>query len=119
MSAHLKNAFETGKIMIVDEVDAGLHPLFLEEIIRMFHDPEINTGSAQLICTTHAVNLLDLDIFRRDRIFFTEKDAETATSELFSLDEFSVRKSENIWNGYIYGRYGTIPMITKGQSPWG
>jgi len=118
MSSHLKRAFETGKTLIVDEFDAGLHPLLLEEIIRMFHDPEINTGNAQLIFTTHAINLLDLDIFRRDQIFFTEKDAETAASELFSLDDFSVRKSENIRNGYIYGRYGAIPMIAKGKSPW-
>jgi AAA15 family ATPase/GTPase len=118
MSSYLRRAFENGTTMIVDEFDAGLHPLLLEEIIRMFHDSNINTGNAQLIFTTHAINLLDLDIFRRDQVFFTEKDSNTAVSELFSLDEFSVRKSENIRNGYIYGRYGAIPLIAKGGSPW-
>jgi AAA15 family ATPase/GTPase len=118
MSTYLRQAFEHGKIIVVDEFDAGLHPLLLEEIVRMFHNPSINRGNAQLVFTTHAVSLLDLDIFRRDQIFFTEKSAKTASSELFSLDEFSVRKSENIRNGYIYGRYGAIPLITRGSSPW-
>jgi AAA15 family ATPase/GTPase len=118
MSTHLKKAFESGRTMVVDELDAGLHPLLLEELVRMFHDPEINTGDAQLIFTTHAVGLLDLDLFRRDQIFFTEKTRDTASSELFALDEFSVRKAENIRNGYIYGRYGAIPNIKSGASPW-
>jgi AAA15 family ATPase/GTPase len=119
MSPHLKSAFEKGKTMIVDELDAGLHPLLLEEIIRMFSNPQVNVGNAQLIFTTHVVTLLDLDIFRRDQIFFTEKNMETAASELFSLDEFSVRKTENIRNGYMHGRYGAIPLIAKGQLQWG
>jgi AAA15 family ATPase/GTPase len=118
MSSHLKQAFEHGKIMVVDEFDAGLHPLLLEEIVRMFHNPSINTGNAQLVFTTHAINLLDLETFRRDQVFFTEKNGESAASEIFALDEFSVRKSENIRNGYMYGRYGAIPMIAKGSSPW-
>lgn len=118
MSSHLKTAFETGKTLVVDEFDSGLHPLLLEEIVRMFHDSSINVGNAQLIFTTHAISLLDLSIFRRDQIFFTERNRSTAVSELFSLDEFPVRKSESIRNGYIYGRYGAIPVITKGRSPW-
>jgi AAA15 family ATPase/GTPase len=118
MSSHLKQAFESGKTIVVDEFDAGLHPLLLEEIVRMFHNPSINSGNAQLVFTTHAISLLDLDVFRRDQIFFTDKDSGTASSELYSLDEFSVRKSENIHKGYVYGRYGAVPLIAKGQSPW-
>jgi AAA15 family ATPase/GTPase len=118
MSAYLKEAFEEGKTMIIDEFDARLHPLLLEEIIRMFHDPGINKMGAQLIFTAHSVSLLDLGLFRRDQIFFTEKSVPEASSELFSLDEFSVRKSENIRNSYMYGRYGAIPEIMQGQSPW-
>jgi AAA15 family ATPase/GTPase len=118
MSEHLKNAFETGKTLVVDEFEAGLHPMILEKIVKMFHDPDINKGNAQLVFTAHAVSLLDLDVFRRDQIFFTEKNAGTAVSELFSLDEFSVRKSENIRNGYLFGRYGAIPAILEGASPW-
>jgi AAA15 family ATPase/GTPase len=118
MSTHMKRAFETGKIMVVDQLDAELHPLLMEEIVRMFHNPEINKKNAQLIFTTHGVNILNLDIMRRDQIYFVEKNANTAVSELFSLDEFSVRKSENIRSGYLLGRYGAIPLVLQGGSPW-
>jgi AAA15 family ATPase/GTPase len=118
MSTHIKKAFETGKTMVVDELEAGLHPLLLEEIIKMFHDPDININNAQLIFTAHAVSLLDPDIFRRDQIYFTEKDMNSAASELYSLDEFPVRKSENIRKGYLVGRYGALPAIREGLSPW-
>jgi AAA15 family ATPase/GTPase len=118
MSAYFKEVFEKGKTMIIDEFDTRLHPLLLEEIIRMFHDPGINKMGAQLIFTAHNVSLLDLGLFRRDQIFFTEKRVSDAASELFSLDDFSVRKSENIRNSYMYGRYGAIPEIMQGKSPW-
>ncbi len=68
-------------------------------------------NGAQLIFTTHATSLLSLDIFRRDQIYFTEKNNETGESDLYSLDEFSVRKTENIEKGYMQGRYGAIPYI--------
>jgi len=118
MSTHLMRAFKSGKTLIVDELDAGLHPLLLEEIVRMFHDPDINHGNAQLIFATHDVNLLDLSLFRRDQIYFTEKESRTATSALFSLDEFSVRRKESVRNGYLNGRYGALPNIRQGGSPW-
>ena len=60
---------------------------------------------------THAVNLLKLDLLRRDQIWFTEKDSKTGISDLYSLDSFSVRKDENIQKGYINGRYGGVPFI--------
>ena len=61
--------------------------------------------------TTHATNLLDLELLRRDQIWFTEKNPETGVSDLYPLDSFSVRKEENIQRGYINGRYGAIPFI--------
>jgi len=64
-----------------------------------------------LIFTTHATPLLSLSTFRRDQIYFTEKNNETGVSDLYSLDEFSVRKTENIEKGYLLGRYGAIPYI--------
>ena len=64
---------------------------------------------AQLIVTTHETTLLSLETFRRDQIYFTEKDADSGVTDLYSLDEFSVRKTDNIEKGYLLGRYGAIP----------
>ena len=72
---------------------------------------KINKSNSQLIFTTHAVSLLNLELFRRDQIWFTEKDPKSAISDLYPLDSFSVRKDENIQKGYINGRYGAIPFI--------
>ena len=114
MSVYLRNAFKQGKIMVVDEFENSLHPLIVEELIRMFHDSAINSSGAQLIFTTHNTNILSLDLFRRDQILFVEKDQNTAVSEMYSLSDLSVRRDENIRNGYIHGRYGGIPNILRG-----
>ena len=79
--------------------------------MNLFRDSEINKNGAQLIATTHETSLLSLDTFRRDQIYFTEKDANTGVTDLYSLDEFSVRKTENIEKGYLMGRYGAIPFL--------
>lgn len=107
----LKDAFEKGKTIIIDEIENALHPLLVKSLIEMFHNPNINKNGAQLIFNTHEVSLLDLDLFRRDQIYFVEKDYETAQSDLYSLDEFSPRKTENIQKGYLQGRYGAIPNL--------
>ena len=75
---------------------------------------EINKNGAQLIFNTHDVYLLDLDRFRRDQIYFVEKDNSTGITDLYSLDEFSPKKTENIGKGYLQGRYGAIPMVGLG-----
>jgi AAA15 family ATPase/GTPase len=116
MTPHLQTAFEKGKTIIVDEIENSLHPLLVEEILKMFSDPIINKSNAQLIFSTHDVNLLSLDNFRRDQIYFLEKNPKTASSEIYSLDEFPVRKGENIRKGYLQGRYGAIPFIGGGAS---
>lgn len=110
----IRKALKTGKTMIVDEIDSCLHPMLVRYLIDLFNDPEINKNGAQLIFNTHDVSLLDQDIFRRDQIYFVEKDNKTAMSDLYSLAEFSPRKSEDIRKGYLQGRYGAIPAILPG-----
>ncbi len=66
-----------------------------------------------MIFTTHATNLFNFDLLRRDQIWFTEKDYETSISDLFPLDSFPVRKGENIEKGYRNGRYGAVPFIKE------
>ncbi len=111
LAPFLKYAFDNSRVIIIDELEKSLHPAIVEYIIKMFNNKKINKSNSQLIFTTHATNLLNLELFRRDQIWFTEKDPKTATSDLYPLDSFSVRKDENIQKGYINGRYGAIPFI--------
>ena len=107
----LKDAFEKGKTLILDEIDKSMHPSLVKFIMNLFRDSDINKAGAQLIVTTHETGILTLDMFRRDQIYFTEKDSKTGVTDLYSLDEFSVRKTENIEKGYLMGRYGAIPFL--------
>lgn len=107
----LKRAFSSSKVIIVDEFERSMHPKLVEFIIKLFNNPDINKYNSQLIFTTHATNLLDLELLRRDQIWFTEKNPSNGITDLYPLDSFSVRKDENILKGYINGRYGAIPFI--------
>ena len=106
-----KDAFENGKTLVVDEIEKNMHTHIIKHLVDMFRNPEINKNGAQLIFTTHDTSLLSLETYRRDQILFTEKNNNTGVSELYSLDEFGVRKNENIQKGYLLGRYGAIPFI--------
>lgn len=114
----LKNVFENGKILVIDEIERSLHPSLVEMIIKFFHNPEINKGNAQLIFNTHDTNLLSLELFRRDQIWFAEKNPEKGATDLYPLDDFPVRKTENIQKGYLNGRYGAIPFVAMGSGLW-
>ena len=111
----LKRAFEvTGETICIDEFDRSLHPELVQYLIDLFNDETVNKCNAQLIISTHTTSLLSQEHLRRDQIYFTEKNNETAETELYSLDEFSVRKREDIRKAYLLGRYGAIPNINKG-----
>lgn len=114
----LKEAFEKGKTIVIDEIDKSLHPLLVKYIIQLFHNNKINKNNAQLIFNTHDTNLLSLDLLRRDQIWFAEKDVKKGATELYPLDDFSVRKTENIQKGYLNGRFGGIPFVADGNCPW-
>jgi hypothetical protein len=103
-------ALRKGIPLLVDELDASLHPLLAIELIRLFNSPSSNPNGAQLIFNTHDTNLLSSGVLRRDQIWFTEK-GQDASSHLFSLSDFKPRRQENIENGYLQGRYGAIPFI--------
>jgi len=104
-----------GKTLILDELDVRLHLLIAKMLINLFHDEGQNKSGAQLIFTTHDVKLLDQQLFRRDQIWFTEKDELTKGTRLFSLLEFGPRKDENVEKGYLAGRYGALPFIPTGK----
>lgn len=102
-----------GLVLVVDELDTSLHTLLVRELVRLFHQPESNTGDAQLLFSTHDSALLDApNLFRRDQVWFAEKDRDQASS-LVSLAEFSPRKNEALERGYLIGRYGGIPFLSN------
>ena len=105
----------SGDILVIDELESSLHPLLLEGIVKLFHDPIQNPHGAQLIFTTHNTNLLNPEIFGRDQIWFTEKDHSKGSTDLYSLSKFKPRKNENLEKGYLLGRYGAIPFFKGGS----
>jgi len=113
---------DKNKILVIDEFDARLHPLLSRTLIRYFHR---ESKQAQLIMTTHDVTLMKGDaqrlgkrLFRRDQIWFTEKNHDQAT-QLYSLSEFkkedgaSVRQDESYEKKYLEGRYGGVPVLDE------
>lgn len=104
------DVLQNGYVLVVDELDTSLHPSLLRNLVGMFHDPTINRRGAQLVFTTHDTNMLDGDLFRRDQIWFVEKDRDLQ-SHLYPLTDFSPRKQENFERGYLQGRYGALPFI--------
>ena len=105
------NSLLDGRTLLVDELDTKMHNSISTWLIDLFHDPKQNQKGAQLIFNTHNQLLLDLSRFRRDQIWFTEKDNNTGSSMLFSLAEFGERKDRDIQKAYNLGRYGAIPFI--------
>jgi AAA15 family ATPase/GTPase len=100
-----------GLTLVVDELDTSLHTLLVQALVRLFHRPEVNTGGAQLIFTTHDTSLLDAyGLFRRDQVWFVEKRPDQSSS-LYPLLDFSPRKNEALERGYLQGRYGALPFL--------
>lgn len=115
MSGPLLDTLQKGRVLVVDELDARLHPLMTREIISLFNHKATNPNGAQLIFNTQDTNLLDNRLFRRDQIWFVEKDQQGA-SHLYSLAEFKVRNDKDYERGYIQGRYGAVPYLSHIQT---
>ena len=113
----------TGTTLVIDELDAKIHPVLLRHIIMMFNNMEINTHKAQLIFTSHDLSTMNNDVFRRDEIWFVAK-GKAQNSKLYSLVEFkdtkggSVRNDEKYDKRYLEGRYGADPYL-KTIIDWG
>lgn len=111
LAGPLIETLEQGSILLVDELDARLHPLLSQAIIKLFNSAQTNPNHAQLIFTTHDTNLLSHKLWRRDQIWFTEKQ-ENGASDLYSLAEYrGVRSDAAFARDYIQGRYGAIPYL--------
>ena len=111
----LLDVLEKGGVFFADELDIKLHPLLMRNILLTFTDKEKNSNNAQLIFTTHNTIYMDMDLLRRDEIWFVEKD--NGVSKLYSLDDITnekgekVRKDSNYEKHYLLGNYGAIPNL--------
>ncbi|MGB3655273.1 MAG: ATP-binding protein [Rivularia sp. (in: cyanobacteria)] len=110
LSGLLIQTLKEGDVLIIDELDARLHPLITTAIVELFNSKEANPNNAQLIFMTDDTNLLSNKLFRRDQIWFTEKNRYGAT-DLYSLAEYKIRNDASFESDYIKGRYGAIPYI--------
>ncbi|WP_435235907.1 AAA family ATPase [Psychromonas sp. PT13] len=105
------DSLKNGYILIIDELHDSLHPKMVKYLVELFHCNKTNPNNAQLIFTTHETSILNQDVFRRDQIWFCEKNKSQETT-LYPLTDFSPRKDrENIELGYLAGRYGALPFI--------
>ncbi len=106
-------ALRQGSIVLFDELDASLHPTLSAELLRLFHSPVTNPRGAQLIFTSHDTSLLNH--LNRDEVWLTEKRADGST-RLGALADFAgerVRKSQNLENAYLHGRFGALPQVDQ------
>ncbi len=108
----------TGTVLVIDELDAKIHPVLLRHIIMMFNDMNINRNKAQLIFTSHDLSTMNSEVFRRDEIWFVAK-GNAQNSKLYSLVEFknekgeSVRKDAKFDKQYLEGKYGADPYLRR------
>lgn len=108
----------SGTVLVIDELDAKIHPVLLRHIIMMFNDMSINRHKAQLIFTSHDLSTMNSEVFRRDEIWFVAKE-NAQNSKLYSLVEFknekgeSVRKDAKFDKQYLEGKYGADPYLKR------
>jgi AAA15 family ATPase/GTPase len=106
------NVFANGEVLLIDEIDASLHPVLTRFLVKKFHNTSTNPHNAQLLFSTHNTSLLDQELFRRDQIWFVEK-GDDGASKLYPLTDFKPRNNEALERGYLHGRYGALPILDE------
>lgn len=110
-------ALEQGYTIVVDELNTHLHPLMTKFLVNLFHNEDLSKSNAQLIFTTHDTSILNQDVFRRDQIWFCEK--QNKATKFYPLSDFKVRKDKtNLENDYLLGRFGALPYFKEILSSW-
>jgi hypothetical protein len=112
------DSLSAGRILLADELDGSLHPALVGELVRLYQNPDTNPRGGQLVFTTHDSQLLgnagDERTIGRDQVWFTEKD-DLGRSRLYSLADLRPRKDEAVERRYLAGRYGAIPILSRGE----
>jgi energy-coupling factor transporter ATP-binding protein EcfA2 len=105
------------RVYVIDEIDRSLHPLLSKGFVRAFLDACVSNGS-QLVFTTHDTTFLDLDLLRRDEIWFANKRMPEAFTELYSLSDYKVRTDLKVDKAYLQGRFEAVPPIETELPGW-
>lgn len=107
----IESVLANGGILLVDELERELHPMLVEFIVSKFQSKRTNPNGAQIVFTTHNTELLNMELLRKDQLYFVDKRREDGVSELYSIREFATRTTDNIRKGYLLGKYGATPDI--------
>ena len=107
----IESTLQKGGVLLIDEIERELHPMLVDYIVAKFQSKDSNPKGAQIIFTTHNTELMNMELLRKDQIYFADKERETGLSELYSISEFSTKTTENIRKGYLLGKYGATPDV--------
>lgn len=107
----IESALRTGGILLVDELERELHPMLVNYIVAKFQSKSSNPNGAQIVFTTHNTELMNLELLRKDQLYFVDKRDKDGSSELYTISEFSTRTTDNIRKGYLVGKYGATPDV--------
>lgn len=110
LTAPILDTLDRGKILMIDELDSGLHHDLIVALLKLFHSEETNPHNAQLIFNTQNTNLLSSDLFRKDQIYFVSKNRYGEAS-LTSAADFMLRPGANLQKKYLEGRFGAVPYL--------
>ena len=111
----IKDALDSGKTLLVDDLDRSLHPALVRFLADIFRSHSVNQHGAQLIFTSHETSLLSENILRPDQVYFTEKSPDTEATSLYSLGKFRPGNSDRLEKEYLQGRFGAVPRIKAGE----
>ena len=107
----IERVLNCGGVLLVDELEKEMHPMLVEMVVSKFQSPNSNPNCAQLIFTTHNTELLNMEILRKDQLYFVDKSRKDGASTLYSISEFSTTTNENVRKSYLMGKYGATPDL--------
>ena len=107
----IESALQNGGVLLADEIERELHPVLVNYIISKFQSKNSNPNGAQIIFTTHNTELMNMELLRKDQLYFADKRNNDGSSELYSISDFATRTTDNIRKGYLVGKYGATPDI--------
>ena len=107
----IESALQNGGVLLADEIERELHPVLVNYIISKFQSKNSNPNGAQIIFATHNTELMNMELLRKDQLYFADKRNNDGASELYSISDFATRTTDNIRKGYLVGKYGATPDI--------
>lgn len=107
----IESVLNKGGLVLVDELEKELHPMLVNYIVAKFQSKNANPNVAQIVFTTHNTELLNMELLRKDQLYFADKSRKDGASELYSISDFSTKTADNIRKGYLAGKYGATPDI--------